>query len=141
MRSRASLPGLRQSALTEGPLDVLQFLDFDVSEDAHGTVAWEAMASPLPQHNMALLAELTGLLQRLHAAHGPPGPLDEQHGWDCDLHVASDQGTPLAWQWQGQQIQWTWPDASMPDTRLTVSLSLSGHAAFTHTLEQEITDP
>lgn len=120
---------------------MLHFLDFDLHEDAHGMVAWEAMASPLPKHNTALLAELGALLQRLHAAHGAPGPLDEQHSWDCDLHVACDHGPILSWHWLGPQIQWTSPDAALGEARLTVRLSLCGHAAFTHTLEQEISSP
>ena len=117
---------------------MLQFLDFDRTEDTQGTTAWDAMASPPPHHTAALLAEVTALLQRLHAAHGQPGPLDEQHAWDCDLHIAGDDGTVLAWQWHEQTLAWAAPDRLPPATRLTVSLALTGDAAFTHTLEQEI---
>ena len=117
---------------------MLQFLDFDRTEDTQGTAAWDAMACPAPQHTAALLAEVAALLQRLHAAHSQPGPLDEQHTWDCDLHIASDDGTELPWHWQGQTPALATPESLHPDNRLTVSLTLTGDAAFTHTLEQEI---
>ena len=117
---------------------MLQFLDFDRTEDTQGTAAWDAMASPAPHHTTALLAEVAALLQRLHAEHGQPGPLDEQHAWDCDLHIARDDDTALAWTWHGQTLTWATPDSLGLDTRLTVSLTLTGDAAFTHTLEQEI---
>ena len=120
---------------------MLHYLDFDMSEDAHGTAAWDAMASPPSAHNPAMLAEVAALLNRLHAVHGQPGPLDEQHDWDCDLHIQRDNGTLLGWHWLGPHLQWAEPADRTPGTRLTVSLSLSGHTEFTHTLEQEIAAP
>ena len=117
---------------------MLQFLDFDRTEDIHGTAAWDAMASPAPHHTVALLEEVAALFHRLHMEYGPPGPLDETHVWDCDLHIADSQGTAVPWRWQGQTLVWNTPDHHLADTRITVSLSLTGDAAFTHTLEQDI---
>lgn len=130
---------LRQSVFTDFPVTALQFLDFDQSEDAHGTVGWDAMASPTPTHNAALLAEVGHLLDRLHTRHDPPGPLDEGHAWDCDLQVQFEDGTPVAWHWHERRVRWPWPEHMPPNTRLTLSLSLTGGPEFTHTLEQEIT--
>jgi len=117
----------------------LQFLDFDQSDDAHGTLGWDALASPAPAHNAALLGEVADLLERLHAQHGQPGPLDEGHLWDCDLQVQHEDGATLAWHWHEHRVQWAWPKNTRPTTRITLSLSLTGGTEFTHTLEQEIT--
>ena len=133
----ASLACDNQDTPQRHHITVLQFLDFDRTEDTQGISAWDAMACPAPQHTSALLAEAAALLHRLHLAHGQPGPLDEQHAWDCDLHIAGDDGTVLAWQWHGQTPAWTETCTRMADTRFTVSLSLTGDAAFRHTLEQE----
>ena len=131
---------LRQSGFTDSAVMALQFLDFDQSEDAHGTKDWDALASPAPVHNAALLAEVACLLAGLCAQHGQPGPLDEGHAWDCDLQVHHEDGTPLAWHWHEHQVQWS--SAAAPAsarTRLTLSLCLTGGIDFGHTLEQEIT--
>lgn len=125
---------LRQSGFTDSAVMALQFLEFDQSEDTHGTVGWDALASPAPAHNTALLSEVTRLLDHLHAQHGQPGPLDEGHAWDCDLQVRHEDGAPLDWHWDAQHVQWS----SVPATRLTLSLCLTGDSAFVHTLEQEV---
>jgi hypothetical protein len=114
----------------------LQFLDFDQSEDAHGTVGWDALASPAPAHNAAMLTEVARLLDHLHAQHGQPGPLDEGHAWDCDLQVHHEDGDPLDWGWQAQRVHWL--SAPAPHARLTLSLCLTGDSALAHTLEQEV---
>ena len=122
----------------------LLFLDFDQSEDAHDTFAWHALASPAPVHKPAMLAEVARLLERLHVLHGPPGPLDHGHAWDCDLQVHHDDGAALPWHWLGQQLQWSAEPqpGSVPaptQTRLTLSLVLTGGTEFKHSLEQAIT--
>jgi hypothetical protein len=114
----------------------LRFLDFDFTEDAHGTAAWDALASPSPEHNADMLVEVAQLLAQLHTEHGPPGPIDEGHPWDCDLHIQCDAGLERAWRWQGGQFIWGFDCPN--NARLTLSLSLSGDAAFTHTLESTI---
>ena len=116
---------------------MLHYLDFDMSEDAHGIAAWDAMASPPATHNPAMLAEVAALLNRLHATLGPPGPLDEQHRWDCDLHISRHDGSALNWHWQGPQVQWAWCGDQTTAHRLTLSLTLTSDTALTHTLEQE----
>lgn len=114
----------------------LRFLDFDFSEDAHGTAGWDALASPSPEHNAALLSEASQLLAQLHTEHGPPGPIDEGHLWDCDLHIQCDEGLEHAWRWQDGQVIWSFDCPN--NARLTLSLSLSGDAAVAQTLESRI---
>lgn len=114
----------------------LQFLEFDPSEDALGTMGWDALASPAPTHNAAMLSEVQRLFDLLHTAHGQPGPLDDGHGWDCDLQVQQEDGSLLHWDWHAQRLQWSW--THLPHQRLTLSLCLSGGPAFAHTLEQAI---
>ena len=126
---------LRQSGFTDSAAMALRYLEFDQSEDALGMVAWDALASPVPAHNAALLSEVSRLLDHLHAQHGPPGPLDEGHTWDCDLQVRQEDGAPLDWHWHAQHVHWP----SQAAARLTLSLCLTGGPAFVHTLEQEVT--
>lgn len=112
----------------------LQFLDFDYSEDEHGLGCWDALASPAPAHGTALLAEVATLLSALHAAHGAPGPTDDGHHWDCDLQAQAGADGPLHWHWSGHQARWA-PTTAAPDKqRITLSLSLTGNAAFAHDL-------
>lgn len=97
----------------------LQFLEFDTSEDADGVRNWDAVASPAPQHNQALLDELGAVLTHLSGALGSAGPLDEGHTWDVDLHIQDEQHRPLLPE-----------EACACPLRLTLSLSLSGTAAL-----------
>lgn len=96
----------------------LQFLEFDLSEDSEGLCTWDALASPAPVHNAALLDEVHALLFHLHEALGPAGPIDEGHVWDMDLqvHDAAGQALPAG--------------APAPVGRITLALSLSGGAAL-----------
>ena len=117
-------------------------LDFDQSEDAHGTVTWDALASPAPAHNAALLAEVARLLDQLHAMHGAPGPLEESHVWDCDLQIRLEDGTRLDWHWHTQRLQYSCAQVPMDTpSRLTLSLCLTGGPALAHTLEQAALNP
>jgi hypothetical protein len=88
----------------------LQFLDFDLSEDAHGLRSWCALASPLPAHGPALQAEVQALLHDLTQHLGDAGPVDEGHAWDVALDTDHDNG------------------------RTTVSLHLSGGDALAECL-------
>ena len=97
----------------------LQFLEFDRSEDSDSLYSWDAVASPTPHHNHALLAEVQGVLVRLHQALGPAGPLDEGHAWDMDLQIHGAQDQPL-----------TADAAAVCAQRLTLSLCLSGSEAL-----------
>lgn len=103
----------------------LQFLEFDASEDTDGLRNWDAVASPAPRHNPALLNELGAVLTHLAGALGAAGPLDDGHAWDLDLHIQDEQHRPLL------------PEAARAcPLRLTLSLSLSGTQALADLMDE-----
>ncbi len=103
----------------------LQFLEFDAGEDTDGFRNWDAVASPAPRHNQALLDELGAVLRHLAGTLGAAGPLDNGHAWDLDLHIQDEQHRPLM------------PEAARACAlRLTLSLSLSGTAALADLMEE-----
>ncbi|MEK8086418.1 hypothetical protein WNB94_08380 [Aquabacterium sp. A3] len=85
----------------------LQFLVFDVSEGTDGVHTFDALASVQADQRMALAAEAEVVRRwcRMAFAQGP-GPLEDGHPWDEDLH----------WQTEG-----AWH---------TLSLSVTGTDAF-----------
>ena len=101
----------------------LQFLEFDLSEDTDGLRTWDALASPDPSHNLALLSEIQHLQQYLTEQLGLAGPVDEGHRWDMDLQLRDDAGRDLP-------LDLTTP----PSARITLALSLSGGAELTECL-------
>ncbi|PUE11004.1 hypothetical protein B9Z51_01310 [Limnohabitans sp. T6-5] len=115
----------------------LQFLDFDTSEDAHGVICWDALASPRPIHNPGLLAEVAHLLSRLSELHGSPGPLDDGHLWDCDLQAHDIKHQSLPWHWHGHQLQWQLSTQEALSNSITLSLTLTGSTEMAHTLALE----
>lgn len=120
MYPKTPFQGRQDNASFGKPLPMpLQFLEFDRSEDNEGLYSWDAVASPAPHHNHALLAEVQGVLARLHKALGPAGPLDEGHAWDVDLQIHGAQNQPL-----------TADAAAVCAHRLTLSLCLSGSEAL-----------
>lgn len=92
-----------------------RFLEFDLSEDAHGLCTWDALASPVAGHTDALLAEVQALVQHLTLSLGPVGPVDEGHRWDMDLQIHDEAGHPLLLE-----------AGVRPGGRITLALSLSG---------------
>ena len=98
----------------------LRFLEFDLSEDTDGLRTWDALASPSATHTAALLAEVQALLDTLHRHLGPPGPLEDGHGWDMDLLVQDEAGQPL-------QLEAMLPQQQ----RVTLALTLCGREALT----------
>ena len=96
----------------------LQFLDFDLSEDTDGLCSWDALASPAARHTPELLAEVRALLEALHQALGPAGPVADGHRWDLDLQIHDEQGHPVALESEVQAL------------RITLALSLTGDDAL-----------
>ena len=112
-------------ALTAMPLD---YLDFDYSEDAEGTGTWDAMASVPPQRLPALHAEIARPLawaERTFA--GRRGPREEGGDWDYDLQAQHEDGAPLRIAYDAAHGRL---EAEPARGRTTVTLSLSGSAAF-----------
>lgn len=109
----------------------LQYLDFDYSEDDEGTGTWDAMASVAPGHLPALIGELEQVLAWAHQVFpGRRGPIDEGGDWDFDLQTLREGSVPhqLHYDTSTHRIA-VLPGARDPQLH-TVTLSLSGSAAF-----------
>ena len=104
---------------------LLRFLEFDWSEDPDAVLSASALASPAPARTPELIDEVLALLQALQTTLGTPGPLDEGHRWDLDLHVEQPDGQALVWP---QLI------AHPPSSRISLSLHLAGD----ETLRQQL---
>ena len=111
------------------PMD-LQFLEFDCSEDSEGVVCWDALAQPAARHTPALLHEVTQLLAWAHR-FGPqaPGPLEDGADWDFDLHIRGGDA-PLQAHWNNASQTLALSPAPKDNDEITLSLSISGTAAF-----------
>ncbi len=76
---------------------VLNYLDFDVSDDDAGATSWDAMASILPLRLPEALREAEAVLHWAHSVFGPPDAAKaEMAHWDFDLQLAqatSNQNT------------------------------------------------
>lgn len=113
---------------------VLQCLDFDCSEDSEGVVCWDALAQPQPQHNRALLQEVSQVLAWAHGfdARGP-GPLEDGAHWDFDLqatlHRSGDVPQDAGLVFDPGLGQITLHADGLTHT-LALSLSLSGTPGF-----------
>ncbi|MDD2610470.1 MAG: hypothetical protein PHX60_12445 [Giesbergeria sp.] len=110
----------------------LSYLDFDYSEDDQGISTWDAMASVTAQRLPALLAEITLVLNWAQQQFGPQrGPLEEDSLWDYDLQSLAEGSAPalpLHYAQDSSQIILSAPPD--PQARYTLTLTLSGHAAF-----------
>ena len=78
---------------------MLNYLDFETSDDGDGTTTFDAMAYATADRWPALLAEVVQVLGWCTNEFGPPGPLDRGHDWDVDLQLQSDAGHVLAVRW------------------------------------------
>lgn len=101
-----------------------RFLEFDRLEDIEGLCTWEVLANPNSRYTVELLAEVNTLLQRLQAQLGPAGPLDDGHMWDMDLQIRDERGAAVCLDAPPQEL-----------ARITLALSLSGHAQLCACLE------
>ena len=112
----------------------LRYLDFDYSEDGEGTGTWDALASVTPAHWSALRAELLLVLDWAHQRFGGQrGPIEEGGDWDYDLQALQEGDCALHLHYEpceGSAGQLHAHSTAQPPERYTVSLSLSGGAAF-----------
>lgn len=109
----------------------LKYLDFDYSEDAEGNGTLDAMASVAPAQIYALHAEISAVLVWAHQ-HWPGacGPSEDGGEWHYDLHGVQEVSTPLMMEFDEDsgQIHTALGSPSLP--RATLTLTLSGSAAF-----------
>ena len=116
---------------------VLQYLDFDFSEDEHGLGSFDAMASVLPAQVPALHAELTRVLAWACGAFSK-GPLDEGYDWDYDLQLAEDSAAqgPIGFDESSHRLRVDVHPGVTPASRHTVSLTVSGTPVFCRALRE-----
>ncbi|MBX9935965.1 MAG: hypothetical protein K2Y10_05175 [Burkholderiaceae bacterium] len=114
----------------------LSYLDFDYSEDDQGISTWDAMASVTTQRLPALLAEIALVLNWAQQQFcGQRGLLDEDGLWDYDLQSQPEGGAPaLHLHYDEDAGQITLAQPPEPQARYTLTLTLSGSAAFAQAL-------
>jgi len=116
----------------------LDYLVFEYSEDDQGNTTWDAMASVQAHQWPALLREVHHVLHWACCEfHGRQGPLEEGGDWDFDLtahHDDSGKRLPIDWQSSSAKI-----DAQTPMSTgyHTLTLTLSGTAAFSEALQHQ----
>jgi hypothetical protein len=116
----------------------LVHLDFDSSEDAQGAGTFDAMAAATPAQLAALQAEVVRVLDWAHREFpGEHGPLDEGGEWDYELQGVQEVPTTLdvAYDAAARTLELR-PGAAGP-ARVTLSLTLTGTAAFCAAFRQE----
>lgn len=115
----------------------LNYLDFDYSEDADGTGTFDAMASVSPAQIPALHAEISAVLAWAHQ-HWPDacGPLEDGGEWQYDLHGAQEVSTPLVLTFDDTAGKLRTEAGSPAPPRTTITLTVSGHAAFCDALRE-----
>ncbi|QHI98893.1 hypothetical protein GT347_13380 [Xylophilus rhododendri] len=115
----------------------LQYLDFDISEDADGSVVFDAMATVAAERLPALHGEIAALLGWAHAQFPDArAPLDEGGEWDYLLEGAQEVRIPLALHYDPQAAHISSTAGAPGPARHTVQLSLAGTAAFAEALRE-----
>ena len=116
-------------------MNMLNYLDFETSDDGEGITTFDAMAYASAERWPALQAEAEQVLAWCTQEFGAPGPLDHGKDWDLDVQLQSDAGHALAVRWDGaQRVLVASEAAHCPALQLT--LTLSGSEAFSTALEQ-----
>ena len=115
----------------------LDYLVFDVSDDADEVHTFDAMASVWPAQWPALASEWRAVLHWARRHFGPEGPLDEGALWDVDVQawVEASPVQPLGLDTAHADLA---AGQHLPsDQRCTLTLSLSGGAEFAAALRQQ----
>ena len=116
---------------------VLEYLDFDHSEEASGAASWDALASVPPGRLPAALREVHAVLAWAHAAFGAPHEGDAELGeWSFDLQCLQERASgtgasaDLGLRYVARQPRLEHEAIDPQGGRCTLSLSLSGSATF-----------
>jgi len=109
----------------------LNYLDFDYSEDSEGVGTFDAMASTWPDQVAAVQAEVAQVLDWAHASFPDRrGPLDEGGEWDYDLQGQQEFSAPEIIAYDEVARRFTVQVGPAGRPRHTVTLAISGTAAF-----------
>ena len=109
----------------------LHFLDFDYSEDDTGVATWDAMASVAATRLMPLVAEIESILGWAHELLGAEfGPQEEGGLWQYDLQCERQSRPLMELHFDPQRRCIALPQDIGTEEYVTLSLSLSGEAAF-----------
>lgn len=116
----------------------LHYLDFDYSEDDEGTGTWDAMASVTPPQWGALLNEVAQVLDWAHHGFaGRQGPIEDGADWDYDLQGVHEATTTQHPRYDDALRKIVLQPAPTSTGRYTLTLSLSGTAAFGAALREQ----
>lgn len=116
---------------------MLDYLDFDSSEDDQGHGSFDAMASVGPAQLPALEAEIVRVLRWAHDSFGAPGALDDGAQWDCELQGVREVPTPLDVRFDPSGPALSLEEGAPGAPRITLSLTLTGTAAFSDALRAQ----
>ena len=112
---------------------MLDYLDFETSDDGEGTTTFDAMAYTAADRWPALKAEVERVLAWCTADLGPPGALAQGHRWDLDLQLQTDTGDALACHWDAPLHTLAAAhaaDGNALQLSLTISMEAPDAAAF-----------
>ena len=115
-------------------MNMLNYLDFETSDDGEGITTFDAMAYASAERWPALQAEVEQVLVWCTQEFGAPGPLDNGKAWDVDLQLQSDAGHALAVRWDAKAGQLEAADATHCNA-LQLTLTVSGNDAMAEGFE------
>jgi hypothetical protein len=116
---------------------MLNYLDFDYSEDADGVGSFEAVASVWPEQVSAVQREIASVLDwAFNTFPGQRGPVDEGGDWDYDLHGQQEFTVPEAIDYDEGRGRFTVRPGAPGKPRHTVTLTLGGTEEFCAALRQ-----
>ena len=115
----------------------LDYFEFDYSENASGGGSWDAMASVAPARLPAALHEAEAILQWCCAEFGSPDPTDSELAhWSFDLQLSQGDTDDLQARFNLESAAIAARAAQAGGARCTLTLTLSGSAAFSQALAE-----
>ncbi len=116
---------------------MLNYLDFDYSEDAEGVGTFEAVACVWPEQVGAVQREIAQVLDWAYTTFGGQrGPVEEGGDWDYDLHGQQEFTAPETIAYNAATRRFTVQPGPPGKPRHTVTLTLSGTEEFCTVLRQ-----
>ncbi|MCA6215608.1 hypothetical protein KGA65_03525 [Ideonella sp. B7] len=116
---------------------LLQFLDFDFSEDTDGHGVFDAMASVGSPHWLALQAETAQVLNwALDSFPNGPGPLEDGNEWQFELSASREWSADEGLRYDTARRQFSSQASDTQGVRHTLALTLSGGPAFCEALRE-----